>query len=207
MSYFHVFGCKCFILNNGKSQLKAFDSKSDEGIFLGYSSTSKAFRVYNCRTLLMEETPHVVFDESTVGRNQESKSEELGKRMTRLSLKEKESSKTDSHIKISIPSWSYLDDEDQGIQIQNNQAAQPEDHRLNDGAPDQQEITVNEDVGGADESCNQGGTNAPENFSSEDISLDNVSCLVPAIVFPEFHFEPAPEPVSNAGDSTSVEIH
>ena len=41
-SYFHIFGYKYFILNNGKNNLDKFDRKSDEGIFLGYSTTSKA---------------------------------------------------------------------------------------------------------------------------------------------------------------------
>ena len=62
--YFHIFGCKCFILNNGKDNLGKFDSKSDEGIFLGYSTTSKAYRVYNKRTLSVEESIHIIFDES-----------------------------------------------------------------------------------------------------------------------------------------------
>ena len=63
VSYFKAFGCKCFILNNGKSNLGKFDSKADEGIFLGYSLTSKAYRVYNKRTLTIEESIHVAFDE------------------------------------------------------------------------------------------------------------------------------------------------
>ena len=49
ISYFHVFGCTCYILNN-KDILGKFDSKSDKGIFLGYSTSSKAYRVYNIRT-------------------------------------------------------------------------------------------------------------------------------------------------------------
>jgi len=64
ISYFKAFGCKCFILNNGKSNLGKFDPKADEGIFLGYSSTSKAYRVYNKRTLTIEESIHVAFDEN-----------------------------------------------------------------------------------------------------------------------------------------------
>ena len=31
--YFHIFGCKCFILNNGKDNLEKFDAKSNEAIF------------------------------------------------------------------------------------------------------------------------------------------------------------------------------
>ncbi|KAL5548818.1 hypothetical protein UlMin_004049 [Ulmus minor] len=63
ISYFKVFGCKCFILNQ-KDDLGKFDSKSDVGIFLGYSTSSKAFRIYNRRTLVVEESMHVIFDES-----------------------------------------------------------------------------------------------------------------------------------------------
>ena len=52
------------MLNNGKERLKKFDAKSDEAIFLGYSSSSKAFRVFNKRSLVVEESIHVVFDET-----------------------------------------------------------------------------------------------------------------------------------------------
>lgn len=63
VNYFHTFGVKCFIHNNGKTHLKAFDEKVDEGIFVGYSSTSKAFKVLNKETMVVEEPIHVVFDE------------------------------------------------------------------------------------------------------------------------------------------------
>ena len=62
ISYFHPFGCKCFVLNNSKDILGKFDAKSDEGIFLSYSLTSKAFRVFNKRTLVFEESIHVIFN-------------------------------------------------------------------------------------------------------------------------------------------------
>ena len=64
LSHLHVFGCKVFIHNNGKSALEKFDPKSDEGIFVGYSSVEKSYKVFNKRTLVIEETIHVVFDES-----------------------------------------------------------------------------------------------------------------------------------------------
>jgi len=35
---------KCYILNDQENK---FDAKSDEGIFLGYSTNSRAYRVYN----------------------------------------------------------------------------------------------------------------------------------------------------------------
>ena len=43
--------------------MRKFDSQSDEGIFLGYSSTSKAYRVYNKRTMKVMETVNVVINE------------------------------------------------------------------------------------------------------------------------------------------------
>ena len=49
-------------MNNGKYNLEKFDSKSGEAVFFGYSTTSKAFRVFNKQTLIVEESVHVVFD-------------------------------------------------------------------------------------------------------------------------------------------------
>ncbi|KAK8649437.1 hypothetical protein V6N13_130166 [Hibiscus sabdariffa] len=45
-----------------------FDAKSDETIFLGYSLTSKAYRVFNKRTLVVGESIHVVFDDNLLPR-------------------------------------------------------------------------------------------------------------------------------------------
>ncbi|WJZ90882.1 hypothetical protein VitviT2T_009997 [Vitis vinifera] len=78
ISYFKVFGCKCFILNT-KDNLGKFDAKSDVGIFLGYSTSSKAFRVFNKRTMVVEESIHVIFDESNnYLQERESVDDELG---------------------------------------------------------------------------------------------------------------------------------
>ncbi|GJZ66203.1 putative ribonuclease H-like domain-containing protein [Tanacetum coccineum] len=43
-----------------KQYLGKFDGKSDEGFFVGYSLSSKAFRVYNTRTRRVEENLHIV---------------------------------------------------------------------------------------------------------------------------------------------------
>ncbi|XP_057999412.1 uncharacterized protein LOC131178464 [Hevea brasiliensis] len=45
-------------------QMDKFGSKINEGIFLGYSISSKVYRVFNKRTLVVEESMHVVFDEA-----------------------------------------------------------------------------------------------------------------------------------------------
>ncbi|GKA02927.1 putative ribonuclease H-like domain-containing protein [Tanacetum coccineum] len=45
--------------------LGKFDGKADEGFFVGYSLNSKAFRVFNSRTRIVEENLHIRFNEST----------------------------------------------------------------------------------------------------------------------------------------------
>ena len=52
-----------FVLNNGKDDLGKSDLRSDEGVFVGYSSSSKAYRIFNKITQCIEESIHVVFDE------------------------------------------------------------------------------------------------------------------------------------------------
>ena len=62
VKYFRVFGCKCFILNK-REWLGKFQSKTIEGIFVGYGSNSHAYRVYNKSNGCVVETCDVVFDE------------------------------------------------------------------------------------------------------------------------------------------------
>jgi len=62
--HLRVFGCKCYVHNNGKDALGKFDPRSDEAIFLGYSSHNKAYKVFNKRTFSVEESVHVLFDET-----------------------------------------------------------------------------------------------------------------------------------------------
>ncbi|XP_073119678.1 uncharacterized protein [Henckelia pumila] len=44
----------------------AFDAKAEEDIFIGYSSISRAHRVFNKKSLTVEESIHVIFDENTI---------------------------------------------------------------------------------------------------------------------------------------------
>ena len=64
VKYFRIFASTCFILKD-RENVGKFDSGSDEGIFLGYSFISKAYRVYNKRTMKVMETMNVVIDESS----------------------------------------------------------------------------------------------------------------------------------------------
>ncbi|GJT74728.1 putative ribonuclease H-like domain-containing protein [Tanacetum coccineum] len=63
IGFMKPFGCHVTILNT-LDKLGKFDGKSDEGFFVGYSLSSKAFRVYNIRTRKVQENLHVGFLEN-----------------------------------------------------------------------------------------------------------------------------------------------
>ncbi|GJR44031.1 retrovirus-related pol polyprotein from transposon TNT 1-94 [Tanacetum coccineum] len=62
IKFFHVFGCKCYLLNDydDVGKLKA---KGDIGVFVGYSKESASFKIYNERTQKIHESVNVNFDE------------------------------------------------------------------------------------------------------------------------------------------------
>ena len=62
VKYFRIFGSDCNILRD-RENLEKFDAKSDKGFFLGYSSTSRAYRVYNLRTKTVMESSNVVIND------------------------------------------------------------------------------------------------------------------------------------------------
>jgi transposase InsO family protein len=63
VSYFTVFGSKCFILiKRGRSS--KFAPKAIEGFLLGYDSNTRAYRVFNKSTGLVEVSCDIVFDET-----------------------------------------------------------------------------------------------------------------------------------------------
>ncbi|GKE93957.1 putative ribonuclease H-like domain-containing protein, partial [Tanacetum coccineum] len=64
LSFMRPFGCLVTILNT-VDHLGKFDGKTDEGFFVGYSTNSKAFKVFNSRTRIVEENLHFQFSENT----------------------------------------------------------------------------------------------------------------------------------------------
>jgi hypothetical protein len=61
VKYFKVFGSKCYIKRLDEN-LRKFDARFDEGIFLGYASTKKAYRCYNVRLHKIVESANVKVD-------------------------------------------------------------------------------------------------------------------------------------------------
>jgi hypothetical protein len=60
VSYFRVFGSKCYILVK-KGRHSKFAPKAVEGFLLGYDSNTKAYRVFNKSSGLVEASSNVVF--------------------------------------------------------------------------------------------------------------------------------------------------
>nr|GEX52529.1 retrovirus-related Pol polyprotein from transposon TNT 1-94 [Tanacetum cinerariifolium] len=62
VKFFHIFGSLCYIVRDGEN-LDKMKKKGDACIFVGYSTQSRAYRVFNKRTRVIVETIHVNFDE------------------------------------------------------------------------------------------------------------------------------------------------
>nr|GEW96926.1 retrovirus-related Pol polyprotein from transposon TNT 1-94 [Tanacetum cinerariifolium] len=63
IGFMRPFGCPVTILNT-LDPLGKFDRKADEGFLVGYSESSKAFRVFNSRNRIVQETLHINFLEN-----------------------------------------------------------------------------------------------------------------------------------------------
>lgn len=61
VKYFRIFGRNCYIKRD--DGVGKFDSRIDEGIFLGYSTKRKAYRCFNLRLKKIIESTHVKIDE------------------------------------------------------------------------------------------------------------------------------------------------
>nr|GEU51068.1 retrovirus-related Pol polyprotein from transposon TNT 1-94 [Tanacetum cinerariifolium] len=62
VKFFHIFGSLCYIVKDGEN-LDKIKEKGDACIYVGYSTQSRAYRVFNKRTRVIVEMIHVNFDE------------------------------------------------------------------------------------------------------------------------------------------------
>nr|GEV83027.1 putative ribonuclease H-like domain-containing protein [Tanacetum cinerariifolium] len=62
VKFFHIFGSLCYIVRDGEN-LDKMKEKGDAYIFVGFSTQSGAYKVFNKRTRVIVETIHVNFDE------------------------------------------------------------------------------------------------------------------------------------------------
>ena len=73
--HFRVFGSRCYIRREDRTG--KFDSKVDEGIFLGYSSTRKAYKCFNLKLNRIVESINVKIDEISQEQDKTRKGEFL----------------------------------------------------------------------------------------------------------------------------------
>ncbi|GKD64362.1 putative ribonuclease H-like domain-containing protein, partial [Tanacetum coccineum] len=78
LSFMRPFRCPVTILNT-IDHLGKFDGKADEGFFVGYSTNSKSFRVFNSRTRIVEENLHVQFRKQSNGNACTKACDDVGK--------------------------------------------------------------------------------------------------------------------------------
>ncbi|WVZ70368.1 hypothetical protein U9M48_019042 [Paspalum notatum var. saurae] len=62
VSHLRVFGCRCFVLKQGN--LDKFEPCSFDGVFLGYATHSRAYRVWLLDSGMIVETCEVTFDDT-----------------------------------------------------------------------------------------------------------------------------------------------
>jgi hypothetical protein len=120
ISYFRVFGCKCYILRKG-SRLSKFEKKCDEGFLLGYSSNSKAYRVFNKTHGIIEEAYDVEFDETNGSQDENDNLDDVGgvhlrNAMKTMAIGEIKPMEDDDDSMVVIPSSSTINEETQQSQ-------------------------------------------------------------------------------------------
>ena len=73
VKYFRAFGSKCYIKRDDDN-LGKFDSRTDEGIFIGYSSTKREYICFNIRSHKIIESANVIVDDTKPRRIQNKES-------------------------------------------------------------------------------------------------------------------------------------
>ena len=113
ISYFRVFGCKCYIYKK-RQHLGKFQRRCDIGFLLGYSLKSKAYRVFNNATGMVEETYDVEFDESNGSQGVLENCDDVGNEPLRAAMKNmpigdiKPKDEDDDEVQIIDPSSSSV---------------------------------------------------------------------------------------------------
>nr|GEW34011.1 hypothetical protein [Tanacetum cinerariifolium] len=110
LSFLHVFGALCYPTNDSEN-LGKLQPKADVRIFIGYTPTKKAFRIYNRRTRRIVETIHVDFDELTTMASEQSSSRPTLNEMTPATISSglmQKSSSSTPYVPPSRNDWDLL---------------------------------------------------------------------------------------------------
>nr|GEU51550.1 hypothetical protein [Tanacetum cinerariifolium] len=110
LSFLHVFGALCYPTNDSEN-LGKLQPKADIGIFIGYTPTKKAFRIYNRCTRRIVETIHVDFDELTAMASEQSSSGPALNEMTSATISSglvQKSSSSTPYVPLLRNDWDLL---------------------------------------------------------------------------------------------------
>jgi hypothetical protein len=115
ISCFRAFDCKFYILRKG-SRLSIFKNICDEGFLLGYSSNSKAYRVFNKTHGIIEESYDVEFDKTNGSQDENDNLDDVGGIQLRNAIEtmatgEIKPKEEDDDSVVVIPSSSTLNEE------------------------------------------------------------------------------------------------
>nr|GEW13254.1 hypothetical protein [Tanacetum cinerariifolium] len=103
IGFLKPFGCHVMILNT-LDNLGKFEAKGDEGYFIGYSMSSKAFGVFNKRTKKVKENLHVDFLEKKAIKKGINSTNLLG---TKSAASQEVKKDVSSLRYIALPNWVY----------------------------------------------------------------------------------------------------
>nr|GEU71707.1 hypothetical protein [Tanacetum cinerariifolium] len=143
--YFHMFESLCYPTND-RDDLGKMKPKADNGIFIGYSESSREFRIYNRQTKKIMETIHVKFDKLTA---MASECNNLGPGFNCLNFQDslEDSKPVPSKKDLDTPSSSLLFvEEDEAPQIVTSSEEQIANEATNPFLNENANKTVQEDV-------------------------------------------------------------
>nr|GEW66605.1 hypothetical protein [Tanacetum cinerariifolium] len=219
-SFMRPFGCPVTILNTLDS-LGKFKGNVDEGLLVGYSVNSKAFRVFNSQTRIVQETLHVnflehkpnvvgtgptwLFDIDSLTRTMNYQLVTAGNQSNSsagdatFDGKEHDAEKPESAVNLS-PSSSALSGEQDDMTKKKDKGKSPVDY-----------LTGNRDFNAVFDNFSEDSSNdvsaaslivstAGLNYSNSTNSISAVGPIVPAA---EHNYSNSTNPISGAGPSNS----
>ncbi|KAI3669130.1 hypothetical protein L6452_40354 [Arctium lappa] len=177
IKFLRVFGCRCYILRE-RQGLSKFDKKADEGYLVGYSLTSKAYRIYIIRTKTIVESMNVSFDENST-RTSGHNGSELGLKNkdsihSRIEPASKESTSSNSNSTSPELDLLFIDAFDD--------ICADFDKGISTSTPSSEVPTISEDMSGpfedVTETASPSGTTKP--LVSDSTNVESVSAYIPS---------------------------
>ncbi|KAJ9560455.1 hypothetical protein OSB04_005615 [Centaurea solstitialis] len=185
IGFFVPFGCPCTILNT-KTHLGKFESKADDGFFVGYSTQSKAVRVFNAISRTIEESDNVKFNEHTPNVNGtgpewlfdiDSLTNSLNMSNAVDTGPTSEDKETDAHFVLFPPPSNSLEEKDSASEVQEDASEQQEGEKETGENP-QPESNVESEFADASEitqpnpiESDPDGSNLGDTLSEEPLHL------------------------------------